>query len=161
EKMEREFNHLFQKIRLGTTIWSPLYGGVLTGKYIDEIPKGSRFDVAFDSAKFHFESYQNKKAEYDEKLKKLRELAGELGITLAQLAITWTIKNPDVSTCIVGASRASQMEENLKCVQYMELLTPEVEQRIEKILQNAPAGEFNWRDFAPTDNRRKQLVSQK
>jgi voltage-dependent potassium channel beta subunit len=160
EKMEREYNHLFKKIRLGTTIWSPLFGGVLTGKYIDEIPKGSRFDVALDNAKFHFDSYQSKKAEYDEKLKNLREIATELGMSLAQLAITWAIKNPDVSTCIVGASRASQMEENVKCVGFMSLLTPEIEVRIEKILQNAPAGEFNWRDFTPTDNRRKQLVSQ-
>ena len=160
EKMEREYSHLFQRIKLGTTIWSPLFSGVLSGKYIDEIPKGTRFDVFAENSSFHSRAYNSKKSEYDDKMKKLIIIAKELNMSLAQLAITWTLRNTDVSTCLVGASRVQQMEENLKCVEFIDLLTPEIENRIEEILANAPAGEMNWRDFQPTDNRRKQIVNE-
>jgi len=158
DKFEREYAYLYKRIKLGTTIWSPLFSGVLSGKYINEVPKGSRFDVFSEGAKFHIMQYNAKKADWDEKLKKLIEIAKEIGISLAQLAITWVIKNPDVSTCILGASRVEQMEENLKCVEYLEKLTPEVEKKIDEILANAPLPEMNWRDFAPFEGRRKQLL---
>jgi len=159
DRLEKDYVHLFNRVKLGTTIWSPLFGGVLSGKYIDEIPKGSRFDVFAEGAKMHIAQYNKNKPEWDGKLKKLKVIAEELKISLAQLSVTWTIKNPDVSTCLLGATRAEQMEENMKCVEYMSLLTPEIEKRIEEILENAPISDLDWRDFAPTEGRRKQNLS--
>jgi len=161
DKLERDYVHIFKKTKMGTTIWSPLFSGVLTGKYINETPKGSRFDIFSEGAKFHINAYNTNKAAWDEKLKKLKVIAEGLKISLAQLAITWAIKNPDVSTCILGGSKVEQLEETLKCVEYMDLLTTEVEAKIEEILANAPLSELNWRDFQPTEGRRKQNLSGK
>ena len=110
--VEREYNDLFKKYGMGTTIWSPLESGILTGKYMNEIPEGSRFTLDHDNAKNANEFYQgeNKKM-WDEKLFKLKEIAEKkMNCTLAQLALAWVIANPDCSTTILGASKTSQLE---------------------------------------------------
>ena len=85
---------------MGTTIWSPLFSGILTGKYIKEIPKDSRFNNNNDGGSNSFKKYMDNKKEYDAKLIKLKEIAEKkLNCTLAQLALAWVIVNPDTSTC--------------------------------------------------------------
>lgn len=133
-KMEQDYLPVFRNVGLGTTIWSPLAAGFLTGKYNNGIPEGSRLALeGFDWLKDRW--VQEAKIE---KAKQLLLLANELGVSLASLAIAWTIHNPHVTTAILGATKASQLEENLKALEALPLLTTEVIERIEKILQNKP-----------------------
>ncbi len=133
-KMEQDYLPVFQNVGLGTTIWSPLAAGFLTGKYIDGIPEGSRLDIkGFDWLKERW--LQEEKIK---KLKKLVALAEKLGASMASLAIAWTIKNPNVSTAILGATKKEQLYDNLKALETLNKLSPEVMDEIEKILQNKP-----------------------
>ena len=133
-KMEQDYLPVFQNVGLGTTIWSPLAAGFLTGKYIDGIPEGSRLDIkGFDWLKERW--LQEEKIK---KLKKLVTLAEKLGVSMASLAIAWTIKNPNVSTAILGATKKEQLYDNLKALETLNKLSPEVMDEIEKILQNKP-----------------------
>jgi len=159
ERMEKGLKYLFKEYNLATTTWSPLHSGVLSGKYINEIPKDSRFDLSLDMAGIHWRNYNTNKKAWDEKMLALMEIAKTLGISLAQLAITWVIKNPDTTTCIVGASKISQLEENFKCVKFMDLLTKEVEESIEKILGNQPDPEINFREFKPFTATRIESIA--
>ncbi len=133
-KMEQDYLTVFQNVGLGTTIWSPLAAGFLTGKYIDGVPEGSRLDIkGFDWLKERW--LQEEKIK---KLKKLVALAEKLGVSMASLAIAWTIKNPNVSTAILGATKNEQLYDNLKALDTVNVLSPEVMEKIEKILQNKP-----------------------
>ncbi len=133
-KMEQDYLPVFKNVGLGTTIWSPLAAGFLTGKYNNGIPEGSRLAIeGFDWLKDRW--VQDAKLE---KVKKLVVLAGELGVSLAALAIAWTIKNPNVTTAILGATKKEQLLENLKALDVVKLLTDEVVNKIENILQNKP-----------------------
>jgi len=133
-KMEQDYLPVFQNVGLGTTIWSPLAAGFLTGKYIDGIPEGSRLDIkGFDWLKERW--LQEGKIE---KLKKLVALSEKLGVSTASMAIAWTIKNPNVSTTILGATKKEQLYDNLKALDTLNKLSPEVMDEIEKILQNKP-----------------------
>ena len=133
-KMENEFQMIFKTVGMGTTIWSPLASGLLSGKYNDGIPEGSRFAIeGFDWLKDRW-----MKENFIEKIKKLSHLSGELGISMAALSIAWCIKNPDVTTAILGASKKEQLLENLKAVQIKEKLTTEVMQKIEDIVKTKP-----------------------
>jgi voltage-dependent potassium channel beta subunit len=133
-KMEQDYLPVFQTTGLGTTIWSPLAAGFLTGKYIEGIPEGSRLAMeGFDWLKDRW--IQQDKLE---KVKKLSKLASGLDISLAELSIAWTIRNPHVTTAILGATRKEQLEENLKALKAIPLLTPAVMENIETILQNKP-----------------------
>jgi len=144
ERVETEYAPLYDEIGLGTTIWSPLASGILTGKYNDGIPAGSRLSL---------ENYQWLRPELESeagkakvaKVRLLMSVAQELGCTMAQLAIAWCLTNDDVSTVITGASSPSQITENMKALKIAELLTPDVQERIEDILDNRPEGEQNWR----------------
>jgi aryl-alcohol dehydrogenase-like predicted oxidoreductase len=119
---------------LGATIWSPLAAGFLTGKYNEGIPEDSRLAIAgFDWLKERWLQEDKLK-----KVKKLAELAKKLNVSLAAMSIAWTIKNPNVTTAILGATKAEQLKENLKALDAVTLLTPEVMEEIEKILQNKP-----------------------
>lgn len=133
-KMEQDYLPVFRNVGLGTTIWSPLAAGFLTGKYNDGIPEGSRFAIQ------GFDWLQERwlKEERIKKVKKLAELAKELHVSLASLAIAWTIKNPQVTTAILGATKKEQLHENLKALEVLPILTPEVIEKIEAILQNKP-----------------------
>jgi voltage-dependent potassium channel beta subunit len=144
-RVEVEYKALYEEIGLGTTIWSPLASGLLTGKYNDGIPSDSR--LALDGYEWLRDKVESEKGKRDlEAVRRLAPLAKELGISQAQLAIAWCIKNPDVSTVILGASRKSQLEENLTTLDIANTkLTPDVMERIEQILENAPTTEKDWR----------------
>jgi len=133
-KMEMDYLPVFQNVGLGTTIWSPLAAGFLTGKYNEGIPGGSRLAIkGFDWLKERW--VQDEKIK---KVKKLAETAQKIGVSLPALAIAWTVKNPHVTTAILGATKKEQLNENLKAVDVLPLLTPAVMEEIEQILQNKP-----------------------
>jgi len=134
EKIEKEYIDVYRTVGLGTTIWSPLAAGLLTGKYNDGIPKNSRFALqGFDWLKDRWMLDDNLK-----KVKKISELANKMNTTTAALSIAWCIKNPNVSTAILGATKKQQLLDNLKALEVMNNLTPEIMEKIELILKNKP-----------------------
>jgi voltage-dependent potassium channel beta subunit len=144
ERVESEYACLFREIGLGTTIWSPLASGLLTGKYNQGIPEGTRVTIdGFGWLREEFESEETKKN--IEKVKLLVPVAKDLGCSLAQLALAWCLKNPHVSTVITGASKPQQVVENMKALELAEKLTPQVMITIENILQNKPTEESDYR----------------
>lgn len=155
KKIDNEYRDLFLRYKMGTTTFSPLFGGVLTGKYITEKPKDSRFVVKAREGAGHEMIYQAHKKEWDEKLLKLKDIAEKkIGCSLTQLAISWIIANPDISCCILAGSKASQFEETLKAVEFYKKLDKEILKEIEEILQNAPEGEIDFRDWKQLPCRR-------
>lgn len=155
-RFEVEYQPLYVQFGMGTTIWSPLASGLLSGKYSQRaIPEGSRLSfgkVGMNAElRRQFESGEGLNGldikDPDEALRivdSVKPVAARLGCSLAQLALAWTLKNPNVSTTICGASRVEQMEQNLKAIEVVPKLTPEVMDEIEKLLKNAPAGCRNW-----------------
>ncbi len=134
DKMENEFLQIFNTVGMGTTIWSPLASGLLSGKYNDGIPKGSRFALqGFDWLKERWIMDEKVK-----KVKKLSDLAAKLGISTAALSIAWCIKNPNVSTAILGATKRTQLLDNLKALDAVAKLTPDVMDKIEAIMKTKP-----------------------
>ena len=137
--VEVEYARLYDAIGLGTTIWSPLASGLLTGKYNDGIPEDSRLNLeGYEWLRQMFES-----GEWQQRRQIVRELttvAQDLGISMAQLAIAWCLKNPNVSTVITGASRASQVVENMKAMAAVDKLTGDVIEKLETLLDNKPTG---------------------
>ncbi len=133
-KLENEFLMVFQTVGMGTTIWSPLASGLLSGKYNDGIPADSRFALSgFDWLKDRW-----MQEGMLDKVRKLSQLAKKLEITTAQLAIGWCIKNPNVTTAILGATRKEQLLENLGALEASAKLTAGVLDEIESIVQNRP-----------------------
>lgn len=136
-RVEVEYARLYDSIGLGTTIWSPLASGILTGKYNDGIPETSRATLSgYDWIRERLESETGQ-----EELAKTRELtkvAADLDTTMARLALAWCLKNPNVSTVIMGASQASQVIDNLQALDVLPKLTGDVMERIETILDNTP-----------------------
>jgi aryl-alcohol dehydrogenase-like predicted oxidoreductase len=133
-KMERDFLPIFKNVGLGTTIWSPLNSGMLTGKYLNGIPINSRFDTK------GLEWLRDKEL-LDDKLKKikaLQKLSDKLQIQLAQMALAWCLKNPNVTTVILGASSIEQLKQNLNSLPYIDKITDEMMDKIESILQTKP-----------------------
>lgn len=140
-RFENEYARLYDPatIGMGTTIWSPLASGVLTGKYNDGVP---------DDTRIHLPGYEWLKErvlsdEGQARIAKVRELttiADEIGTSMAKLAIAWCLKNPNVSTVITGASRVSQVEENFETLAVADQLTDDVMQKIEDVLQNKREG---------------------
>lgn len=136
-KMEKEYLGLFDSEGMGTTIWSPLASGVLTGKYNSGIPKGSR--MSLPDYKFLRDKLESKEgSDRLNKVKRLGKVADRLGVSLAQLSLAWCLKNKNVSTVILGATNTKQLDENLKSIEYKGLLTDSVMGRIENILKNMP-----------------------
>lgn len=134
ERVEREYAPLYDDIGLGTTIWSPLASGLLTGKYNDGIPEDSRL------ASEGYEWLKNQVLT-EQRLEKVRQLTGvadDLGCSTAQLALAWCLTNPDVSTVITGASKPWQVEENMQALEVAEQIDGEVQSRIESNLDNEP-----------------------
>ena len=141
DRVEVEYDSLYRDFGLGTTIWSPLASGLLTGKYNDGIPEDSRL------ATEGYEWLQERVLAEDriEKVRKLTELADDLGCTTAQLAIAWCLTNPNVSTVITGASRPSQVEENMQALGVVDVIDTDTRVRVESILDNAPDQPRDWR----------------
>jgi voltage-dependent potassium channel beta subunit len=134
EKIEKEYLDVYRTVGLGTTIWSPLASGLLSGKYNDGIPKTSRFALeGFDWLKDRWMLDDNLK-----KVKKISELATKLGVSTAALSIAWCVKNPNVSTAILGATKKQQLLENLKSLEVVPMLTPEIMEKIDGIMKNKP-----------------------
>lgn len=137
--IEVEYARLYDAIGLGTTIWSPLASGILTGKYNDGIPEHTRMSLkGYEWLRKMFES-----EEWQRRLPIVRELtkvADDLGTSMAKLAIAWCLKNPNVSTVITGASRPEQVRENMAALNVVPLLTDDVMVRIEDLLENKPEG---------------------
>jgi voltage-dependent potassium channel beta subunit len=137
ERFEVEYARLYDTIGLGTTIWSPLASGVLTGKYNEGIPDDARINLpGYEWLRKMFESEDGQKRVA--KVRDLSVIAEELGTNMASLALAWCLKNPNVSTVILGASRVSQLEENLKAVDIVDQLSEDVMERIEEVLDNKP-----------------------
>ncbi len=130
ERFEVEYARLFRDYRYGSTTWSPLASGLLTGKYNDGVPEGSRGSL--ERYDWLLEKLTDKVLLA--KVNKLTEVANDLGATTAQLAIAWLLKNPNVSTVITGASRVEQVHQNMKAVEIVEKLTPNVMEAIEKVI---------------------------
>ncbi len=130
ERVEHEYARLYEDIGLGTTIWSPLASGLLTGKYQNGVPAGSRASLP---------GYEWLRSSLTDptslaKVDRLLAIAGDLDVALSQLALAWCVKNPNVSTVITGASSAQQVRENMAALDALELLSDEVMQRIDDAL---------------------------
>ncbi len=130
ERFEVEYARLFSDYGYGSTTWSPLASGLLTGKYNDGVPEGSRGSLK----RYDWLLEQLTDKALIKKVRKLTEIADDLGVTTAQLAIAWLLKNPNVSAVITGASRVEQVCQNMKAVDVVEKLTPDVMGAIEKVI---------------------------
>ena len=134
EKVENEYSQIYKTVGLGTTIWSPLSSGVLSGKYLDKFPQGTR--LSFEGHEWLKE--RSWSLEKVEKARLLNDLAQDMGTSLPRLALAWCARNTDVSTVILGASSEKQLLENLDSMNWIDAITPEIEERIEDILENKP-----------------------
>ncbi len=145
QKVEKDFLPLYEEFGLGTTIYSPLWAGFLTGKYIDGIPENSRVTLKNHQWRkdvFFSEDGMKKM----DKVKKLSKIAKELNVSMGNLALAWVIKNPHVSSAITGASKPEQLIENLQALDVMEKITNEILSEIEEILDNKPAADQDWKE---------------
>lgn len=145
ERFEVEYAPVFQKFGYGTTIWSPLASGLLTGKYNDGIPSDSRFATNasfFESTIKRLESEEGKAK--IAKVRALTAIAERLGGNTAQLALAWAAKNENVSSVILGATKVEQVIDNCKAVALIDKITPEVLEEIESILDNKPPPANNY-----------------
>lgn len=139
QKVEADYLPIYDLFGMGTTIWSPLASGLLTGKYNDGIPEDSRFNLpGYEWLKEMLTSERGQKRLA--KVKELAALAKDAGMPLHHMALLWCNANPNVSTIILGASRQSQVEDNLDALDAKGKLTPDVIARIEEIMDNKPDG---------------------
>ena len=133
-KMESDYLSLFRNIGMGTTIWSPLASGLLTGKYNDGIPENSRLALeGFDWLKDRTLSDAKNAS-----VRKMQRIADELETSLATLSIAWCISNPNVTTAILGATKEEQLTENLKALELYPKLTEEILEQIDEVMQTKP-----------------------
>ena len=136
QRFEVEYAPIFEQFKYGTTIWSPLAGGLLTGKYNNGVPADSRF------ANPDFEADKRPQTEEGkvkiEKVRRLTEVAKKVDGNVGQLALAWAAKNENVSSIILGATKPEQIHDNCGALKLLEKLTPEVMEEIEEILQNKP-----------------------
>ena len=128
-KVEQEYARLYDDIGLGLTTWSPLAGGILTGKYLDEIPEGSRAAGRYGKT---LEAALGNETQKDQ-VRKLVAMASDLGVTPAQLSLAWLLKNPNVSTVITGATSVKQLNENLGALEAKAALTDEAKAELDQI----------------------------
>jgi voltage-dependent potassium channel beta subunit len=139
DKVDSEFLPLYKNYGMGTTIWSPLASGMLTGKYNEGIPDDSRLALpGYEWLRDLWTSEEGKQKL--EKVRLLNTLAKEMGVSITHLSLAWCLKKPNVSTVFLGASRLSQLVDNLQAIDVLEQLTPNVMEKIESIIGNKPAG---------------------
>ena len=139
DRVEKEYAPLYKNNNYGLTIWSPLSSGLLTGKYNDGIPQGSRYDVQKDMFSDTIKALQSDEGKAKiAKVRGLSKLAESLGCSTTQLALAWAASNPNVSTVILGATKTEQLLDNLGALDVIDKLTPDVHAKIEEILQNKP-----------------------
>jgi len=140
DNFETEYDPLWRWEGYGSTIWSPLEQGILTGKYNDGLPEGSRFAVNVQGAsseKAKFLQSDEGKAQL-QKVRELTKIAEELGTNMSNLALAWAISNKNVSTCILGATKPEQIHENVKALEILPKFDAKLHERVEKILGNKP-----------------------
>ena len=159
QRIEREYANLFKNFKYGITVWSPLFSGVLTGKYIESIPDESRYKKHSELNGYGLDYYFNNKKEIDAKLRKLRDLAkNKLNCNLAQLSIAWILANPDISTIILGSTKMSQVEDVLPAIQIYKKLDKNILKEIEEIMGNSTIGPWDYETFTLLKNRRNELL---
>jgi voltage-dependent potassium channel beta subunit len=129
ERVEREYALLYDDFGMGTTIWSPLASGLLTGKYAEGVPEDSR--AAQPGYEWLREKLVGDKARHDA-VARLLPIASDLGVPLTQLALAWCLKNPNVSTVMLGASKREQLKQNLAALEVVDQLDDDVMHRIEQ-----------------------------
>jgi voltage-dependent potassium channel beta subunit len=134
KKMEDDYLHLFKHQGLATTIWSPLASGVLSGKYLFDHPTDTRLSIEG----LEWLKERNLTEERINKVKAIKQIADGINVSLPVFAIAWCLKNPNVSTVILGASKVPQLEENLKAIDALPLLTSEVMDSVDLVLNNKP-----------------------
>lgn len=134
EKVENEFRRLYHTVGLGSTVWSPLASGVLTGKYNHGVPEKSRLG----RSEMQWLAQNNLREDFFERVRGLQKIADEKGLSLPVMAIAWTLKNPHVSTTILGASSVEQLQENLTALEALPKLDEATLTAIEKVLDNKP-----------------------
>ena len=138
ERFEKEYDRMFKDIGIGTTIWSPLASGILTGKYLDGIPDDSRLKLpGYEWLRERLESEEGQ--QQLAKVRELKTIADDLGTNLARLALAWCAKNPNVSSVITGASRVEQVADNMKALDVIGQLDDEIMAKIDTILDNKPS----------------------
>jgi len=146
ERVEKEYARLYAEIGLGTTIFSPLASGLLTGKYNKGIPEGTRATLkGYEWLRKDLESDTTR--QNIGKVKQMTPIADELGCSIAQLALAWCLKNQNISSVITGASRPEHVSENMQSLDIVEKLTDEVMEQIETILANKPEPESDPREW--------------
>lgn len=146
ERVEEEYSRLYDEIGLGTTIWSPLASGLLTGKYNDGVPDDSRLSLEkYKWLRENLLETESGKRKL-EKVEKLAKLSDKIGLTMPELALAWCLKNENVSTVITGASKPEQVKQNMKAIDKVDSITNDVMEKIEEILDNKPEEE---KDFRP------------
>lgn len=144
QRVEREYGRLYREVGMGTTVFSPLASGILTGKYSQGIPKGTRVGLkGYEWLRQEVESEEGR--EKIRKAEALLPIAEELNCTLPQLALAWCLKNPHVSTVITGASRPEQVVENMQSLEVVSRLKEDILERIEAVLNNKPEPEEDYR----------------
>lgn len=158
DKVDKDFNYTFRDYNYGTTVYSPMAGGLLSGKYNDgSYPKGSRMERDALSGMFMAKYWADKERTL-KTLNALADIAKEVGCTQPQLALAWVLVNKDVTTCLFGARTPEQVEENMKAMEVAKKWTPELEAKIEEALGNAPEMPLEFPGFAPATARRSFTV---
>ena len=122
DRFEREYAPIFEKYKIGSTIWSPLASGVLSGKYMNRMPNKHRFKVKG----YEWLKEELLQEEFSPKLNRIKKVADELNVSMAQLSIAWCLKNKNVSSVILGASKKSQLKENLASLEVYDMLNEEI-----------------------------------
>ncbi len=133
KKMEDDYLHLFKHQGMGTTIWSPLSSGLLTGKYLGEVG-ATRLSIQG----MEWLQERNITPSRLEKVKALKNISEKIGLSVSVFSLAWCLKNPNVSTAILGASKVSQLEENLKAIDALEKITSEIMQQVDEVMGNKP-----------------------
>ena len=159
--VEYKLAKLFSVHKYGTTVFAPLGGGLLTGKYnAGMAPENSRFAKVVRSSDCWTQFVKSEKREDTlKKLNALGELSKKHDCSQSDLALAWVVQNTDVACAVFGATKPEQVQANLGCLKVCRKWTPEIEQEVEKILQNQPKPHMDWRKWGPGVPRRSQTVS--
>ena len=142
DRVEGQFQRLYERCGLGLTTFSPIGAGVLSGKYNDTLDGAPPSDSRFGTSKDGFADYMRGRIGSDDwrqqidKVRRLKPIADKLGVSQSQMALAWCLKNPNVSSVIMGASRPSQVEENVEALKALDKMTPEVMAEIDEVTGN-------------------------
>ena len=165
ERFEAEYSTLYERYNYGTTVWSPLAQGVLTGRFNDGVKAdGTRFtseEFAYKDTVWAWYFEDSKREETLRILKTLGDIAKELGYTQSQLALAWALANRDVSTLILGISKIEYIDENFKALEIYKNWNKDLEEKIEKLLANTPKFPMNFRAHKTVTPRRTLAVLEK